>query len=169
MKIVAKNFILTEPLKEYALKKLDHFRSHFGISNITVTLSQAKKNSTAQFLGTFSKTGALVKVKTSDNTMYAVIDKVYSICKVKLSRTKNQTLQNTHALRKKRKGIGAFETDAETMRRVPVTLMSRQFALEKMLRSKYHFWLYTDKDTGLFTVLYKSGDGLIDVIHPVFE
>ncbi|MFH1352073.1 MAG: HPF/RaiA family ribosome-associated protein [bacterium] len=169
MKIVAKNFSLTEPLKEYALKKLGYFQQRFGISNITVTLSQEKKNSTAQFLGTFSKTNALVKVKASDNTMYAVIDKVYSICKVKLSRTKNQTLQNTHALRKKRKGIRAFEEPAETMRSVPVTLMSRELALEKMLRSKYHFWLYTDKDTGLFTVLYKSGDGQICVIHPVFE
>ena len=169
MKIVAKNFRLTEPLKEYALKKLDYFQKHFGISNITVTLSREKKNSTAQFLGTFSKTNALVKVRASDSTMYAVIDKVYSICKVKLHRTKNQTLRNTYALQKKRKGLRTFGSLSETMRRVPVSLMSRQQALEKMLRSKYHFWLYTDKDTGLFTALYKREDGLVEAIHPVFE
>jgi len=169
MKIVAKNFRLTEPLKEYARKKLDYFRKRFGISNITITLSQEKKNSTAQFLGTFSKTNALVKVKASDNTMYAVIDKVYSICKVKLRRTKNQTLRNAYALQKKRKDIRALSAPAETMRRVTVSLMSRQKALEKMMRSKYHFWLYTDKDTGLFTVLYEREDGLLGVIHPVFE
>jgi len=163
VKIVAKNFRLTDSLKEYARKKLGYFQKHFGISNITVTLSKEKKNSTAQFLGTFSKTHTLIKVKASADSVYAVIDKVYSICKVKVSRAKD------YNLRKKRKDIRAFAIPAETGRRVPVSLMSRQLALEKMQRSKYHFWLYTDKDTGLFTALYRKDDGRIEVIHPVFE
>lgn len=162
MKIVAKNFRLTDSLKEYVQKKLGYFQKHFGISNITVTLSREKKNSTAQFLGTFSKTNTLVKVRASDSSVYAVIDKVYSICKVKVSRLKD------YNLRKKRAGLRTFLIPAETVRRVSVSLMSRQRALEKMSLG-IRFWLYTDKDTGLFTALYRKDDGHIEVIHPVFE
>ena len=106
---------------------------------------------------------SLIKVKVSAGDAYSAVDKLRAVCKEKAAREKD------HRPRGKRRKTPESPVFRETVRRVSVSIMARRQALEKMLSSGYNFWMYIDKDTGLFTVLYQRDDGSTGVIHPIFE
>jgi len=162
VKLVTKNFKITDALNEYVKKKMNYFQKNFAMTDITITLVQEKNNFTAQFLGTYPNGNTLIKVKANAFDAYSAIDKLQSICKGVSARTKDYHSR----MKRKEKSVEEFR---EPVRRVKVSVMTHRDALDKMFASNYHFWFYIDKDNGLFTVVYQKDDGGTGVIHPIFE
>ncbi len=163
MKVVAKNFKLSSAVYDYVSKKINRLKKHFGVEDISVTLAVEKNISVAQALVHVKRTRAVIKVKGTGDDIYAAVDKLYVVLKEKIGRIKSQKI---------RKGQARFSPQlprGEEFHRIPVLTISRREALHKMDKSDFRFYLYIDKDTGLFSVIYRREDGTTGVIHPVFE
>ena len=91
------------------------------------------------------------------------MDKLRNVCKEKLARVK---VKKTG---KRRTAAPVPAPRKEKIRKVRVSLMSRQEAMDKMTGRNYNFWLFVDRDTGVFTALYRKENGQVRVAHPVFD
>jgi len=163
VKVVTKKFKLTEAFEKHVHSKMAGIEKKFSLSDVTITVSKEKTSATAQFLGISAHSGAMMKIKCSAIDAYAAVDKLRNVCKEKLARVK---VKKTG---KRRTAAPVPAPRKEKIRKVRVSLMSRQEAMDKMTGRNYNFWLFVDRDTGVFTALYRKEDGDICVSHPVFD
>jgi len=163
VKILATNFEMTDSLESYILKKFSPFEEKMHLENISITLSKTKSISTVQFLGKVPHAKQIVKIKQSADDMYQAVDKVHSSVKEKINRVKT-----IYEKRKKRVKF-PVENFSEEGKRISIIPMSRWEAFNKMEKNNYNFWLFVDKETGVFTVIYKKEDGEVAYLYPVFE
>ncbi len=164
MKIVVKNFKLTEAFEKHVHSKMAGIEKKFSLSDVTITVSKEKTSSAAQFLGAPAHSaGGTMKIKCSAIDAYAAVDKLRNVCKEKLARVKVKKAG------KRRTAEPVPAPQKEKIRRVRVSLMSRQEAMDKMTGRNYNFWLFVDRDTGVFTALYRKEDGQVCISHPVFD
>jgi len=164
VKVVTKNFKLTEAFEKHVHSKMDSIEKKFGLDEVTITVSQEKNSSMAQLIGAAPHLkGGTIKVKCSAYEAYAAVDKLRNVCKDKLSRVKE----------KKSGTRKIIESDSppekEKIRTVRVSVMSRQEALDRMIGRDYNFWLFVDRETGIFTALYRKENDQLGIAHPVFD
>jgi len=163
VKILATNFDLTDSLEKYILKKFSPFKEKMHLENISITLSKVKNVSTVQFLGRVPHVKQIIKIKQQADDMYQAVDKVHASVKEKINRVK------TIYEKRKKRGKTPVQNFSEEGKRISIITMSRWEALNKMEKNNYNFWLFVDKETGVFTVIYKKEDKEIAYLYPVFE
>ncbi|MBU2527878.1 HPF/RaiA family ribosome-associated protein [bacterium] len=162
MKVVVKNFKLTAAFEKHVHLKMDGIEKKFSLDDVAITVSREKTSSSVQFLGR-DVHGATLKIKCSALDAYAAVDKMRDVCKEKLARLKEKKSGQ------RRISEPAAPAPAERIRKVRISPMSRQEATDKMTSRNYNFWLFVDRETGVFTALYRKEDGEMCVAHPVFE
>lgn len=163
MKIIVKNFRLTAALKTHIHAKMDSVEKTFSLTDVTITVSKEKTSSAAQFLGRESH-GGTVKIKCSAGDAYSAVDKLRNLCKEKLARIKEKK-----SGKRRTASPPLAAAPQERIRTVRISPMSRQEATDKMASRNYNFWLFVDRESGIFTALYRKEDGEMCVVHPVFE
>ncbi|MEA2081676.1 MAG: HPF/RaiA family ribosome-associated protein [Elusimicrobiota bacterium] len=167
MKVVTKKFKLSAAFEKHVRSKLASIEKKFSLNDVTITVSKEKTSSTVQLLGIAPRAphaqGGTVKIKCSAPDAYVAVDKLRSVCKDKLSRMKEKKSG------KRRTAAPVPPVRKDKIRKVRVSVMSRQEATDKMLGRNYNFWLFVDRDTGVFTALYRKEDGQVSVAHPVFD
>ena len=162
MKVVVKNFKLTAAFEKHVHSKMDSIEKTFSLTDVTITVSREKTSSTAQFLGRETH-GATVKIRCSAPDAYAAVDKLRNLCKEKFARIKEKQSS------KRRTAEVIPEPPKERIIKVRVSPMSRQEATDKMTSRNYNFWLFVDRESGIFTALYRKENGEMSVAHPVFD
>ncbi|MCD6413359.1 MAG: ribosome-associated translation inhibitor RaiA [Elusimicrobia bacterium] len=163
MKIVARNFKISSAVYDYVAKKIGRLETHFGAKDISVTLTVEKNVSVAQALARTKKTKSMIKVKESGEDIYSAVDKLYAVLKEKIGRVKSRRIRKTSSRQPVPFPRG------EEFHRIQVLTISRKEAMAKLDKTGFRFYLYIDKETGIFSVIYKKEDGVVGIIHPVFE
>ncbi len=172
---VGKGMNVTEGMKEKTASKFDDRLSRYlkEDSKISVTYSVVKKDHKIEVMIHLPK--RTLRAETTDEDMYAAIDKVVDIAEKRLAKYKSRLKDRTH---KDKKFIEEFSFLSEQIedvevkdeiikvKKFPIKPMGVDEAIMEMELIGHNFYVYTDADTNDVNVVYKRFNGGYGVIEP---
>ena len=180
MIISGRHLEVTEPIREYAEKKIGRIKKHFdNIFEVDVTLSvvSTKDGPHHQADVLVFANGTRIKATAEDKDLYAAIDEVYDILDVQITKHKEKLRDNRHSHREKvviKPSVQVKHDDTETKKIISTKvtspkLMSVEEAILQMEALEQDFYTFMNHETEELNVVYKRKDGDYGHVEPGWE
>ncbi|RLD17454.1 MAG: ribosome-associated translation inhibitor RaiA [Caldiserica bacterium] len=175
VEIVARNFELTQAIRDYCFKRLERVSKYFDEgTHGHITLSVEKGTHQAEcFFNIPHKKGVHLKAKGED--IYSAIDILIDHLDEKLRRIREKMRDSKRKRVLKKEEMRAFlktyspDMNAIQKKYIKIEPMSFREAIERMENEGYKFWIYIDSKTELLQIAYKRENGGYGLIEPVIE
>ncbi len=172
---VGKGMTVTEGMKEKTTSKIEDRLSRYlkEDTKIGVTYTVVKLEHKIEITMRLPK--RTLRAETSDEDMYAAIDKVVDIAEKRLVKYKSRLKDKSHRDKKFMEEFDFFSTDIKDVdvndnvlkvKKFPIKPMGVDEAIMEMELVGHSFYVYTDATTNEVNVVYKRFDGGYGVIEP---
>lgn len=174
--VKGKNIEVTEPLQQYAEKKVEKLSKYFhNLKGAVVTQSTQRNWHTVEV--TLDGDGKLLRGEERTDNMYASIDAVVEKLEKQLKRFKGKLIHRAHEEHPKdditvadvEEVAGAEEEQAPSIvrtKRFPMKPMTAEEATLEMEMLNHDFFVFRNGDTDEINVVYKRQDGNYGLIEP---
>jgi putative sigma-54 modulation protein len=177
MIISGRHLEVTEPIRDYAEKKIGRIKKHFdNILEVDVTLSarSTKDGPRHQADVLVFANGIKIKATAEDKDLYAAIDEVYDVLDVQVTKHKEKLRDNRHSHREKivaKHSHKMEEGDVETKKIISTKVTSPKFmsveeAILQMEALEQDFYTFMNHETEELNVVYKRKDGDYGHVEP---
>ena len=177
MIISGRHLEVTEPIREYAEKKIGKISKHFdNILEVDITLSA--RNTKGEPLHEADVlvfvNGSRIKATAENKDLYAAIDEVCDILDVQVTKHKEKLRDNRHSHRAKvviKPSMDVHHDDVETKKIISTKvtspkLMSVEEAILQMEAIETDFYCFMNHETEELNVVYKRKDGDYGHVEP---
>ncbi len=174
--IYGRHLTVTEPISDYATKKVEKLEKFFDrINEISVTLSAVKLKSgpshTAEMRAYFH--GSVLKAVSTEGDLYVAIDKAAAILERQIRKTKEKIRSNSEVISHR---VFNFNPETNTVSTestkqiVNVALDPKPMTLEEAILQMEamgkDFYIFSNEETGQMNVVYKKRDGNYAHVEP---
>lgn len=180
MIISGRHLEVTEPIREYAEKKIGRIKKHFdNILEVDITLSarstKGEPHHEADVLVFVN--GSRIKATAEDRDLYAAIDEVCDILEAQITKHKEKLRDNRHSHRPKGSIKPSTEVDVEDKdtKKIISTkvsspkVMSVEEAILQMEALETDFYAFMNHETEQLNLVYKRKDGDYGHVEPGWE
>lgn len=180
MIISGRHLNVTEPIREYAEKKIGKIQKHFdNILEVDITLSarSTKGEPHHEVDVLVFANGTRIKASAEAKDLYAAIDEVCDVLDVQVTKHKEKMRDNRHSHRPKsviKHSVDVSHDDTETKKIISTKvtspkLMSIEEAILQMEALETEFYAFMNHETEQLNIVYKRKDGDYGHVEPGWE
>ncbi len=173
-KVIGKNIVVTEALKETAIKKVGKLDKYFRRdAEAQITLSVQKNRHIVEVTIPFE--GGILRAEEDSQDMYASIDKVIDSLERQIRRNKTKLEKKVHDGSLRFENI-QLDDDAEEEPKFEI-VRTKKFAIKPMTVEEavlqmnllgHQFFMFSNAETNEANVVYRRKDGNYGLIEPEF-
>ncbi|ODM26772.1 ribosome hibernation-promoting factor, HPF/YfiA family [Acetivibrio mesophilus] len=173
-KVTGKNIVVTEALKEMAIKKVGKLDKYFRRdAEAHITMSVQKNRHIVEVTIPFE--GGLLRAEEDNQDMYASIDKVVDSLERQIRRNKTKLEKKVHDGSLRFENFN-FDDDAEEEPKFEI-VRTKKFAIKPMTVEEavlqmnllgHEFFMFSNAETLEANVVYRRKDGNYGLIEPEF-
>jgi len=174
-KVVGKYIVVTEALKEAAVKKVGKLDKYFRRdAEATITMSVQKNRHIVEVTIPFE--GGLLRAEEDSPDMYASIDKVIDSLERQIRRNKTKLEKKVHDGSLRFENIKFDDDEVEEEPKFEV-VRTKKFAIKPMTVEEailqmnllgHQFFMFSNAETNEANVVYRRKDGNYGLIEPEF-